>query len=733
TALGSDGGVTSGKRADNLAIWLGYALPAKLANFDLLAGVLFTQAGEPLKNPVPAGPLKRDPSLAALASDLAADIAACLELRRRLDTATLAARHLRVGARLATAYALHKLRAGVIDYDDMISRAARLLLAPGMGAWVRFKLDQRIDHLLIDEAQDTNVAQWDIIGALSDEFFDGEGACDSRRTLFVVGDFKQAIMSFQGSDPRVFQDRRDHFREKIESAELLWSEAPLSESFRSVPTVLEVVDAVLDELGYAELGLNDAVPPHAVARKSLPGAVTLWPPLESPPGSADNAPESATPWLPDNQVRMAQQVARQIATWLDPASPLYLPARGRNARPDDILVLVRARGEFMAPLVSSLHDFGVAVAGVDRLRLTKPLAVQDLLALVRFALQPGDDLTCATLLTSPFLGWTQAELLTLAAGRGRVSLWSRLGHATEPHARAAARWLGNVLALADYSAPYEFLETILSGPLGGRRRLLARLGDDARDAIGAILGQALAFEQANAPSLQGFLAWTEADDSDLKRDPDAARDAVRIMTVHGAKGLQAPVVILADATRDLPGDRAGHVMLGLDGGEPVPVFFGGKAGRIGDIARLADAADVAREQEHWRLMYVAMTRAEDMLFIGGALPRPRGESPATMPEKSWYATIERAMANNWDLPPEPDPVWGSCRTHRGGAGLPVADAERPPAESFGDMLPGWAVSAAAAEARPPRPLSPSALAEDDVAQPPPGAGAAAAARRGKLL
>jgi ATP-dependent helicase/nuclease subunit A len=733
-ALAGDGGSTATRRADDMLCWLGFLPETRAVQFDLLIGTLFTQGGKPLASPVPAKPLKRDPSLGELAVALTEQVAAIIDLRARLATAAHAARYLRVGARLAAAYGAHKRRGGFIDYDDMIARAAALLATPGMGDWVRFKLDQRIDHLLVDEAQDTNEAQWDIIKALTDEFFDGLSARDIVRTLFVVGDFKQAIMSFQGSDPRVFRDRAEDFEQRIRDAGQAWRAEPLSESFRSVPTVLETVDAVLDELGHVTLGMREPVPRHGAARQGLPGSVTLWPPLGDAEVADDAGPETEMVWIAENHVRMAQQVAAQIAVWLDPATPLYLPARGRNVRPQDILVLVRKRGEFMAPLVSALHDKGVAVAGVDRLRLTTPLAVQDLLALVRFVLQPRDDLTCASLLTSPLLGWSQDQLFALAHGRGHASLWTRLRQSAEPHGRAAHDWLGAALRLADYCAPYEFLETVLSGPLGGRKRLLARLGDEARDAIGAVLAQALAFEQQNAPSLQGFLAWIERDDSDLKRDPEAALDAVRIMTVHGAKGLQAPVVILADATRDVPGDRDGFVALNPDDSTAkVPVYYGGKAGRVGAIAERADEADEAGLQEHWRLMYVAMTRAEDMLFIGGALPSARGDKPVPVPDASWYALIDRAMDKNFPLEEVPDTVWGSRRTHQGGAGAPVPDGDGAGARVPDMALPAWATTPAPAEVRPSRPLSPSKLAEDDVAMPPPSPGMIAAAERGKLL
>ncbi|QYE34950.1 double-strand break repair helicase AddA [Polymorphobacter sp. PAMC 29334] len=717
------GGQTSLESADTMLWWLDTSVSAQVEHFDRLRSVFHKADGERRKVLVPGGK-KADPRDIELANYLCAQITVLAETQRLLSAVANAARHLRVGARLGGAYALHKHRAGVIDYDDMIARAAALLKGDGASAWVRYKLDRRIDHLLVDEAQDTNEAQWDIVEALTDEFFDGEGARDVQRTLFVVGDFKQAIFSFQGSDPKIFEGRQGHFKAKAEDAGLGWSDLPMTLSFRSTPAVLEVVNAVIDDLGPEALGMNEGVLPHAAHRADAIGSVTLWPPLV--PEADEEVVDDDAPWLPAAQVLMAHKLARQIAAWLNPATALDLPARGRACRPEDILVLVRSRGEFVGALVAALHDFGVPVAGVDRLRLTAPLAVQDLLAVIRFALQPDDDLTCAALLTSPFVGMSQDDLFTLAHPR-RGTLWSAVRDA----GGAASEFLSAALGLADFAPPYEFLETILSGPLQGRRRLLGRLGAEARDQIAALLGQALAFETANAPSLQGFLSWIEADDIDLKRDPDAPVDAVRIMTVHGAKGLQAPVVVLADATKELPRDRDGHVMLALDGSEPVPVFHGGKAGKVGIIAAEADARAAASTAEHWRLLYVALTRAEDLLFIGGALAKPRGDKPSEVPPDSWYAAVDRAMTANMPLAEDADPIWGSARVHRAGTTVtPEPRAVHVPAKI---VLPDWATSPAAPEARPPRPLSPSAIAADDVAQPPPGPAAKAAARRGQLL
>ncbi len=725
-ALDRAGGVKASARAEVLLWWLAVPPATQVAKLSELFGCLLNKDGSIPKTLVPVAAARATPGLAAAAAQLCESVVEVAETQALLDAAANAARHLRVGARLCAAYGDHKRRAGVIDYDDMIARAAALLTRPGLSEWVRFKLDQRIDHLLVDEAQDTNAAQWDIVRALTDEFFDGEGAREVVRTLFVVGDFKQAIFSFQGSDPRVFNDQKAAFGQKIDDAQLPWRDVPLTESFRSVPAVLEVVAQVVEDLGHAAFGAPEPIPAPRAARDTRPGQVTLWPPLATD-FDDDAVADADRPWLPPGQVRLAHRLARQIAAWLHPDTALHLPARGRDVVPEDILVLVRNRGEFVQPLVAALHAFGVPVAGADRLRLTEPLAVQDCLALVRFALQPGDDLTCATLLTSPFVGLDHAALYDLAHERP-ASLWERVRRA----GGQVADWLGEVLRLADFSAPYEFLETILSGPLGGRALLLRRLGEEAREAVQAVLAQALAFETANAPTLQGFLAWMDGHDTDIKRDPDAPLDAVRIMTVHGAKGLQAPVVILADATRGRE-DRADHVVVDLDGNR-VPVFHGGKTGKVGPIGDEAEAAAALAMQEHWRLLYVALTRAEDLLFVGGALAKGTAKTPAKVPEESWYAVVAKAL-EALGATAEPDAEWTSATVHR--ACMDGDAALDPPRARHGGggatLLPAWARRPAPEEARPPRPLSPSAIAADDIAAPPPSPAMQAAARRGQLL
>jgi len=722
------------EHADLVTGWLAAAPVERCARFADLHGVFFTQKGEPRK--LSAKLLDRAPGLDGVVARLCDAVAAIAEIDAKFAVVEVAAAHLRVGHVLEAGFRTQKARAGLLDFDDMIARVAAMLAEDRMAEWVRFKLDQSIDHILVDEGQDTNRAQWEIARVIADEFFAGQGIREGApRTLFAVGDYKQSIFSFQGSDPRVFEVYRDHFNRLAADAQLPFHDVPLAESFRSGRAVLEVVDKVIDDLGHQTLGLGDRPEPHRVGRAGDPAArVLLWPPI-APDTEADDEAEGAAEsdgdeaaWLPGPMLRLANRLAQQIRAWID--DPTMRLADGRRVQPQDILVLVRARGEFVGALVANLHAQRVPVAGVDRLRLTAPIAVQDCLALVRFALQPDDDLTLATLLVSPFVGWSQEALFELAFDRGDRSLWRCLREAADDGGPAAAAhaWLGRALALADLKPPYEFLETVLSGDLGGRARLLGRLGEEARDQLEALLAQALAFESGHAPSLQGFLAWIENDEFDLKRDPDAPTDAVRIMTVHGAKGLQAPVVVLADAARAPNAVPPDHVAMDWGpGGEEIPIFFGGKSGRIGPIAeRIAD--DARRQmEEHWRLLYVALTRAEDMLFVGGALGlRERVPHP-----DSWHARVRSAL-EGLDAAVVDDALWGASLVHANGRPSAARDVDAAVPVAALDV-PGWARAVPAPEPAPPRPLSPSQLAEDDVASPPPSKAMVEAARKGSLL
>ena len=709
------GGVTAQAQSSRALAWL-----ANAGDLESLFAFCFTTKGEVRKGGgIPVAMQRASPVLPEIFETLVACAEEVRAVAAMHKAVARVAAQLRVAARLSRLWLQAKQRLGVVDYDDMIAAARRLLAGEGAAAWVRYKLDQRIDHVLVDEAQDTNLSQWEIIRALSEEFFSGDGAREAARRLFVVGDFKQAIFGFQGSDPLIYRDMRGDFEARAEDAHTPLQMIPLARNFRSLPAILSVVDEVARQLPEDALDM-DGVPRHEPHRQGAGEVLLLAPTLVEDDPESDDEQEGERPGAVE--IAHAQALAARIAGWLDPAASRLLPARGVPMRPQDILVLVRRRTAFSAALVAALHGHGVPVAGVDRLKLSEPLAVADMLALVRFVLQPADDLTLACLLVSPFLGLDHDQLFALAHDRSGT-LWEAVKASVDPAVMAARDWLLELLSFADFSAPYEFFERVLSGALNGRERLLRRLGVEARDAMETVLDQALAFEAVAAPSLQGFLAWIEADDVEIKRDPDAPLDAVRLMTVHGAKGLQAPVVILADALY-MPRDKDSELLFPIGEGEPLPIDPGpGKFLR----GRLADALAARREtalKEHWRLLYVALTRAEDLLVVSGSLSARQADKGA--PDNSWYARVAEAMAA---LGAEAD---GDALVWRSGTPAPRQPQALAPDTGLMTM-PDWVRRPAPPEARPSRPLSPSALAEDKVSAPPAGPAARAAAQRGAAL
>jgi len=715
------GAKTGLQHAETGAAFLAADPRARAAMLEDLIGIARTKSGDP--RAFTAKLLDCDPSHDRNCADLAEAIDILIGLRRRAELSGLLAAGLRAGQAYSAAYSAAKRAQGAVDFDDLIRLATHLLQRPGVGAWIRFKLDRRTDHILVDEGQDTNARQWAIVRALAEEFFVEEAvpARERReRTIFAVGDFKQAIFGFQGTDPIFFAAARERFRGQAEESGRLLEDLSLDRSFRSTGTVLAVVDRLIEQIGADRLGLLDAAKPHHSARGDLPGVVTLWKPV-SLEGGAASEDEGEEGWIDDAARDFASRLARQVRDWL--RAPLWLAGRGRALRPEDVLILVRKRGDLASLIVARLHAEGVPVAGVDRLRLDAPLAVRDLMAAIRFVLQPEDDLNLASLLVSPLFGLSQDDLYQLGFNRSG-SLWQAVAN----HPIAAG--LRQLLARADLTSPYQFLENILSGPLDGRRTLMRRLGTEARDPIEELLNAALAFENEATATLQLFLDWFDRDAVEVTRDPSAPLDAVRVMTVHGAKGLQAPLVILADATGDPDSSRTGTIDWPIDtDGDPLPVFRPRKAELAGSLAEALARVEKREREEHWRLLYVAVTRAEEHLVIGGALgPRAKGQPPA----ESWYTALDAALAS-LDAEEIADPRWSGARILVGGweeGGRPRRGTAQVKVDA---APPTWLRHAAPAESRPPRPLAPSALGDDRVADPPPAPALLAAARRGRLL
>ena len=687
-----------------------------------------------------------DAANAVLASSLAVrDRQVLLALAEWLTPA------LELGRKFALAWDEAKARAGLIDFDDQIRLAAALLTTKDLAGWIRYKLDRQLDHILVDEAQDTNASQWQIIDALVDEFFSGLGQHgDKLRTLFVVGDTKQAIFGFQGTSPENFARAKERVRQEMlglaEGASSLrggqrvrdLQDLGLAKSFRTSRQMLEFVDMTIARIGPAEFGLIEQSVVHV--GEDRPGQVVLW---DVVGGSGDDGAaasetddEGGEGWLAPTDRQLADKIARQVRQWLDVGFPLVKgePAgTARRATAGDIMVLVRKRKALAGLIVARLHAAGVPVAGVDRLRLAAPLGVRDLIAALRFAAQPLDDLNLACLLTSPLIGWSQEQLLEFGYRPDKVRLWRHLlDQRGSQVVVSALDLLLELLGQADYEPPQMLLHWLLTGPWQGRRKLVARLGSEVGDPLDELLNAASAFAASEVPSLHTFLRWFEAGDGELKREAGKAANEVRVMTVHGAKGLQAPIVILADAA-DNPNPPGRRRSLSLADpaalpGEPerlIPLPPLATADRAGPIVAADTAAKVAEMQEHWRLLYVAMTRAEEALFIAGSLTA-REEAPAP---DSWYARLHGLFDAD---EPETDHIWGNRWVHGEAPAVLPPPPER--ASSELELLPPWLETPLAAEPRPPRPLAPSSLGHETGGDAPFALGSdSVAARRGVLM
>ncbi len=532
------------------------------------------------------------------------------------------------------AYERQKMLRGWLDFDDLIVKARDLLTDPAVAAWVLYRLDGGIDHILVDEAQDTSPVQWQVIERLAQEFTSGAGArADVARTIFVVGDKKQSIYSFQGADPREFDRMQQDFAQRLVATDRPLVSMELEFSFRSAEAILRLVDETF--VGRGEAGFSDTSR-HRAFKSEMPGRVDLWPAIDKP-----EAPDKGVWHDPvdrrseqDHMVLLARRIAAEIRRMIDKGEtiPTEIGNSGRYQmrplREGDFLILVQRRSALFHEVIRACKEQGLEVAGADRLKVGAELAVRDLAALLSFLATPEDDLSLAAALKSPLFGWTEQQLFTLAHGR-KGYLWEALRDQAEEHPETLAI-LNDLRDQTDFLRPYDLIERILTRH-DGRRRLLGRLGQEAEDGIDAFLAQTLAYERGNIPNLTGFLVWMETDALEIKRQMDAASNRIRVMTVHGAKGLEAPVVILPDAgkrtttLRDMilvHGDRA--MWKTASGDAPAALLAA------------QEALKAAQEAERDRLLYVAMTRAEKWLIVAAAGDLGKDGS-------SWFHRVEAAM------------------------------------------------------------------------------------------
>ncbi|HWY63035.1 MAG TPA: double-strand break repair helicase AddA [Rhizomicrobium sp.] len=689
---------TSGdtENGDKLAAFL--ALDFSPESFRILGSYLLKKDGDPRTKLATAALARKRPDLLAYLTQLQQRFGHAENRQRAARAAALAEAALTLINTVRHAYAAAKKRRGTLDYDDLIVKTLELLEKRQAAPWVLFKLDGGLDHILIDEAQDTSPEQWAIIRALTEEFFSREarsGATGVPRTLFAVGDEKQSIFSFQGADPAQFDINRRHFQIQLERAELPFAEQPLTISRRSAPHILQYVDTLFAGPD-ARAGLTsrgEAIT-HQAHRDQAQGGVEFWEVL-LPADAAEmdyyrpvDVEQKSSPI-----VRLAMRLADEIHRWI--GQGLALPGHDAPIRPGDIMILLPRREPFGGEVIRQLKLRKIPVAGADRIVLTEQIAVMDLVALGRFVLQRDDELNLASLLRSPLCGIGEEELFALCHGRSG-GLWSALAAARGAPFEAAHIFLSEMLERADYAPPFEFFSHALTH-LGKRRAMIARLGPEAGDAIEEFLSLSLDYEHDQTPSLEGFLDWIMRGGNEIKRDMERGRNEVRVMTVHGAKGLEADIVILPDTTGlpEMPWKK-GHLLYTEDG-----VLFPLAHDEAPEVVKQAKR-QVEEEilKEHRRLLYVALTRARDRLYVCGFQNRlaPR--------DRTWYRLAEAAAHELGTSLTRGETALKAFGETGHAPGLKDADAL-----AAAPSLPGWTLRPAPRETAGPRLIRPSDAGE----------------------
>ncbi|MCX8954242.1 double-strand break repair helicase AddA, partial [Ruegeria sp. NA] len=615
---------------------------ARLAHLPMLEDVLLTGKGakEPFTakiNGFPTKPL-REGALADRMPQLEA-LMLRVEAARERRLALVAAQKTAVLHRFAAAflpeYERRKQLRGWLDFDDLILRARQVLNDPAVAEWVLYRLDGGIDHILVDEAQDTSPDQWDVVEKLAQEFTSGEGARSGvERTIFVVGDKKQSIYSFQGADPQAFDRMQEEFDRKLaESGSKLW-DSTLEYSFRSSSAILSLVDTLFENR--ADAGFQKESQ-HRAFKSDLPGRVDLWPVVEKVEDAeeGDWTDPVDRPGSRHHTVILAERVAETIKKMIDDGETI--PEDGdtqgqfvrRKVQPGDFLILVQRRSDLFAEIIRACKVAGLPIAGADRLKVGAELAVKDLAALLSFLATPEDSLSLATVLKSPLFGWSEQQLFDLAHRREEQFLWAALRRRADDFPKTLAV-LNDLRSQIDFLRPYDLIERILTRH-AGRRNLLGRLGPEAEDGINALLSQALAYERTDIPSLTGFLVWMQTDDLEIKRQMSGVGNMIRVMTVHGAKGLEAPIVILPDTGKRQP-PRDAEIMVA--DGTPLWKVAADQSPNLITYAR--SEARTREENERLRLLYVALTRAEKWLIVAAAGDLGKDGN-------SWYQMVEAAM------------------------------------------------------------------------------------------
>lgn len=730
---GPDAGKKGKPKAEVLQKWLAADVAGRIESFDAYYLLFLTKAGGMRDSIAVKKITEATPDFQLFADKEAARLLTALATISSIKTAQLTTAIYIVAAQMANGYGVRKSNACLMDYDDLINKTVDLFAQGGGVSWVRYKLDKGIKHLLIDEAQDTSPNQWKILSSLAEEFFENGSAEDDdglKRSLFSVGDYKQSIYSFQGARPDLFHEQQEKFTTLARDHQKPFSAVELGTSFRTASAVLEVVDAVTRGEGieggagpiYLQ-GLGDAAA-HQVSRIGDAGFVEVLDPIEHDE-IANVAPfttfiDEGSPQ--STEAILAHKIAHLLKDWI---GRRYLPSRDRCMQAGDVLILLKKRGRFYQLLDREIRRLGLPLAGADRVKLTDDIAVMDLMVLGQAMLLPEDDLTLATLLKSPLFNLTEDDLFALAYDRGEDSLIRRFAASGDARIARAHTLFNTWLGHAETLTPYDFYRQVLSPSI--LQQFIRRLGAPVVDIIAEFLEVVRDYEDVHPPSMQGFLASMTDSSAEIKREGNAKdADEIRIMTIHGAKGLEAPVVILPDMLKENRPNQS----------ELVELMSEGVIWPVKPVKYLVDSPLVAeakarqneqRDEEANRLLYVAMTRAEDGLLIAGFMEKHKRSYG-----NSWYELIRNAVDDhpNCQDRPDGDGVMINIEQTAPVQAQAISGEAAEPTPNY--PVPSWLYEDALPDQIPPRPLSPSRYGGEHIGPSPSGQGRKQAMLRGNL-
>ncbi|HSQ98164.1 MAG TPA: double-strand break repair helicase AddA [Rickettsiales bacterium] len=576
-----------------------------------------------------------------------------IEKRNNLINFEFTANFLRLVYCIFDIYSALKKDAGYLDYSDLIFETDRLLNDSKYknlngenpySNWINYKLDEGIDHLLIDEAQDTSPIQWDIVRSITEEFFSGYGQKENlNRTIFVVGDEKQSIFSFQGADPSNFHLILKEYEKKINDCGKKFENIFLETSFRSLKSILSITDEIFKEpFRKNAISKLQNIIKHNIVRQDGLGKVEIWPLVENDikkPEKTEEIPNWEINYLEEieltNKQKLAETISKEVNTWFQKGKIIF-SRKDRVFRPlkySDIMILVKKRDkDFINYLIRQFNKYNIPTMGNDRFNLSESIISQDIISLCKFVLFNEDDLNLANIIKSPILSMTEGDLYKLCKykNENNCSLWSALCN---------NEFLNDLIEKSQILTPYEFLFYLFETK-NIRKKFKERFLYLADEVLNEILNIANDYEKNhNNATLLSFIEFLEKSDLEIKRDMDQSANEIKIITVHSSKGMESPIIILPDTNHTLGQIQKIDSVLDykIDGCDfTLPILTKEKTIFTENLVKERIKKDA--EEEYLRLLYVAITRAENELYVCDCKKK-------SINENCWYEILRQSINN----------------------------------------------------------------------------------------